>query len=450
MFGTEDVEELIGENIFKFFAYFDLKNALDNVKTVIDKGISKNKEYIINRKDGSYLPVEISSAIINDNQNKPISMLSILRDISGRKIAEEEIKEREENYSSLFKQMSEAFAYHKIEYNGNNIPEDFVILNVNSKYEKITGLNRDDIIGTKISDIFPDIKTGSQNLLEKFGHVAQTGKPANFEAFFPHQNKWFNISAYSPRRDYFATLMNDITKQKLIDVGKEERMKEKSFILGVFAHDMRSYQVVANGFIDLVIEKNPNIDLSSLKELKQAKASIVKANALLENLSIMKKYELDSSVNLRPLNICEAIIRVEQSLKESFPKRNIILDYSRVDDQTIVLADNQIDHLLFNLHSNAVKNTEGESVQINLELDKTTANKCTLSIIDFGKGINPEKRKLMFERFNELGRNSDSTGFGLFIVKTLVDRYNGNVWMENRIDEDYTKGSVFKIELNLV
>ena len=450
LYGTEDVEEFIGENMFKYVAYFDLKYALEHVKEVIETGISKNKEYSMNRKDGTFLPVEISSSLICDNQNKPTSILMILRNISERKKAEQEIKEREENYFSLFNQMSEAFAHHKIVYNEKNLPTDFVFLNVNSNFEKFSGLKKDDIIGKKMSEIFPEVITDSQNSLKKFGHVAQTGNSTNFEIFSSSQKKWYNLSAYSPRRDYFATIIEDITERKIRDEGKEERMREKSFILDVLAHDLRNYQTVANGFIDLVIDKNPSIDISNIKELERAKTSIVQANSLLENLSIMMQSELNSTINLRQINIYNAVRRIEQTLKELFPRRNIILDFSRVENQTEVLADNLIDQLLLNILSNAVKNSEGETVQIGLELEKTTDNRCLISITDKAKGINPEERNAIFERFNEIGRNSGGTGLGLFIVKTLVERYNGNIWVESRIDEDYTKGSVFKIELNLI
>jgi signal transduction histidine kinase len=36
---------------------------------------------------------------------------------------------------------------------------------------------------------------------------------------------------------------------------------------------------------------------------------------------------------------------------------------------------------------------------------------------------------------------------GLSIVKALVDRYEGKIWVENRVYDDYTRGSVFNILL---
>ncbi|MHA1198992.1 MAG: PAS domain S-box protein, partial [Candidatus Heimdallarchaeaceae archaeon] len=184
MNGADDVDDIIGENIFKYFAYYDLKNALEHVKTVIETGKSKNSEYSLSRKDGTFLPVEISSSLIRDNENKPLSMLSVMRDISIRKKVEQQTKEREENYYSLFNQMSDAFAYYKMIYDENNDPLDVVFLNVNSNFEKFTGLREKDIIGSKMSDVFSDILSQTPNLIERFGHVAKTGNSTNFELFF--------------------------------------------------------------------------------------------------------------------------------------------------------------------------------------------------------------------------------------------------------------------------
>ncbi|MHA1203093.1 MAG: sensor histidine kinase [Candidatus Heimdallarchaeaceae archaeon] len=300
-----------------------------------------------------------------------------------------------------------------------------------------------------MSDVFSDILSQTPNLIERFGHVAKTGNSTNFELFFSPLEKWFDISAYSPKRDYFATIIEDITERKMIDKEKEKGMKEKSFILDVLAHDLRNYQVVANGFIELFIQQNAEIFKSEINSLEKAKASIVQANSLLENLSIMMKNELDTPISLKTTNIYNAIKKAEVTLKELYPKKDIIIDFSCSNDQIDIQADNLIDHLLLNILSNAVRNTDGEEAKINIKLEKTTGNKCTISIADYGKGINPNTRDTIFERFNEIGRNSGGTGLGLFIVKTLVDRYNANIWVTSRIEDDYKKGTVFNIEFDL-
>ncbi|MCK5305479.1 MAG: HAMP domain-containing histidine kinase, partial [Candidatus Heimdallarchaeota archaeon] len=71
-------------------------------------------------------------------------------------------------------------------------------------------------------------------------------------------------------------------------------------------------------------------------------------------------------------------------------------------------------------------------------------------ISDYGKGIHPDSRDKIFTRFSKISEKSGGTGLGLFIVKKLIDRYKGKIWVESRDEIDYKKGSIFKIELDLI
>ncbi|TFG54831.1 MAG: ATP-binding protein, partial [Methanomassiliicoccus sp.] len=66
-----------------------------------------------------------------------------------------------------------------------------------------------------------------------------------------------------------------------------------------------------------------------------------------------------------------------------------------------------------------------------------------------GKGITNERKIQLFHRFENLDTSmaAESHGLGLSVVKALVDRYQGKVWAEDRIQGDHTKGSVFVILL---
>ncbi len=107
--------------------------------------------------------------------------------------------------------------------------------------------------------------------------------------------------------------------------------------------------------------------------------------------------------------------------------------------------DGQMRHALRNLVDNAVKYTITGSVDVTLT---QTDEKITISIKDTGVGIDPEDRAGLFiegvRGKNSLKVNVDSTGYGLFIVKKIVEAHGGKIWVES---EGPGHGSVFYVEL---
>ena len=107
-------------------------------------------------KDGTQIPVEISSSLIN-YQGKP-AILAIARNITKRKKAEDALMKSQEEYRTLFSNMIDGFAYCQMVFDETGKPVDFVYLQVNDAFEQITGLKRDAIIGKKVSQAIPEIR----------------------------------------------------------------------------------------------------------------------------------------------------------------------------------------------------------------------------------------------------------------------------------------------------
>ncbi len=138
--------------------------------------------------------------------------IEVLRIRAAQERAEEALKQSERRYHSLFENMSEGFAYCRMFYDERGRPVDFVYLDVNSAFEKITRLKN--VIGKKVTVAIPGIRESHPELFNIYGRVAATGKPERFEIEFKPLGMWLNISVYSIETGYFVAVFDDVTERK--------------------------------------------------------------------------------------------------------------------------------------------------------------------------------------------------------------------------------------------
>ncbi len=141
-------------------------------------------------------------------------ILATVRDITGRKKAEEALRASEERYRSLFETMQEGFALCEIICNDGGKPCDFRYLEVNSAFEEIIGIKRNDVINKTARELFPQIE---DYWIETYGKVALTGAAKRFESYFQTLDKHFEVVAFSMERGQFAAIFADITGRKRVE-----------------------------------------------------------------------------------------------------------------------------------------------------------------------------------------------------------------------------------------
>jgi PAS domain S-box-containing protein len=121
------------------------------------------------------------------------------------------LEESEQRYHSLFENMMEGYAYCKMLYEGG-VPYDFIYIDVNKAFEKLAGLK--DVAGKKVSEVIPGLRQTNPELFETYGRVALTAKPEKIETFVEPLGIWFSVAVYSPAKEYFVAVFDNITERK--------------------------------------------------------------------------------------------------------------------------------------------------------------------------------------------------------------------------------------------
>jgi len=144
-----------------------------------------------------------------------------------------------DKYRQLLENLPDAFAYNQVVTAEDVKPVDCIFLEVNGAFEKMTGLKREEIIGNKVTEIFPAIENSDLDWIGTCGKVASSGETVCFEQFIEPPGRWYEVCTYSDEPGFFAAVFRDISAEK-----------EKSAKL---RRSEKGYKHIANNIPDMVV-----------------------------------------------------------------------------------------------------------------------------------------------------------------------------------------------------
>lgn len=239
--------------------------------------------------------------------------------------------------------------------------------------------------------------------------------------------------------------------QRLLDEAVQYDRLKTEFIANI-SHELRTPINIIFSTIQLfafyidngkVLENIKNINTYS----STIKQNCFRLLRLVNNIIDITK--IDSGfmeLNLKNKNIVEVVEEITLSTVEYARSmdRTVIFD-TNVEEKITAIDEEKVERVLLNLISNAIKFTkEGDTIDVVVRVEEEVV---IISVKDSGIGIEEDKLSQVFQRFKQvdssLSRNSEGSGIGLSIVKSLVEMHCGSIEVKSKINQ----GSEFIIKL---
>ncbi|WNZ28835.1 MAG: PAS domain-containing protein [Candidatus Bathyarchaeota archaeon] len=204
------LDDFVGKNAKDVFGQKMGHIILDRIKEITESGTIQKFEDNIKLPSGEKWFSSVYKPIINF-QNQIIGCQIISIDITEQKNAEQKIADSESMFRSLFMNMQEGVAIHELTYDIVGNPSNYIILDVNKRFEEIVSIKREDAVGKTATVLYA---ANEPPFFEIYAKVAETGEPERFESHFAPMGKDFKISVFSIKKGSFVTVFEDVTERK--------------------------------------------------------------------------------------------------------------------------------------------------------------------------------------------------------------------------------------------
>lgn len=240
-----------------------------------------------------------------------------------------------------------------------------------------------------------------------------------------------------------------LEKEEALTDQLEELVRTKDLLFSIIAHDLRSPLASTINLMNLVtLDKQSYQEAVDQELFKHVKDSAGNAMQLLEDLLQWYKYSLsDNQIKKQHCNLQDLTNAVLKLFKNEATRKGVHLVNEVALPVPIFVDPNMISTALRNLISNALKFTpQGESITIGAAED---GQYCRVFVSDTGIGIEPDQLNTLFDlqkNKSTVGLSGEKgNGFGLILVRDLVEKNGGSIQAKSVLSE----GTTFSFTLPL-
>ena len=456
LYRVEKKEDCFGKNLLDLVVPEEQESLKQTIERVLSRGYVRMVEHKLKKKDGTTFIGELSLSILKDKNDENKFLICILRDITNQKEIEEKLKESQAMFQLVMDNIPQFISWKD---------KNSVYIGCNKNFARVAGVNEPfDIIGKTDYDL-PWSVSESESFFEIDQLVMDTDKP-EYHIIEPQlqadgKKAWLDTNKI-PLHDLKGNVVGllctyeDITDRvnaasALTDSERKyrEAYNRAEFYKDIFAHDISN--ILQNILSSLELsqfhlkEENKNKELGDIFEI--IKEQIVRGANLVSN--VRKLSILDEiAPNLQNIEIYELLNKSKKYINIEFPEKKINIQISSPFELYFVKANNLLLDVFNNILYNAVKHNNNNNINVLIrasETQKSLKVYLKLEFIDNGLGIPDEQKKIIFQPEERANNNFTRIGLGLSLVKKIIDTFEGQIFVEDKVKGDFSKGSNFTV-----
>ncbi|MEO6405862.1 MAG: PAS domain S-box protein [Ferruginibacter sp.] len=376
-----------------------------------------------------------------DQDDNPIRLDGILRDITEQTKLENETLKAYEEKNSILESIGDAFFA---------VDKAWTVTYWNKEAEKMLLTPREKIIGNNLWKVFSD--SIDSESYKKYHEAKATNQVIDFEDYYAALNKWFAISAY-PSDTGLSVFFKDVTERKnsevefirlnaLLEVHSKELAtsnQELEQFAYVASHDLQEPLRMVTSFLSQIEKKYGNI--IDEKGRQYIHFAVDGANRMrhiiLDLLEFSRVGQAEDKQEGVDLN--ELMGEILSLLRKKIEEKKAVIKTGRLP--LLKTFRSPLRQVFQNLVNNSLTYHKKDGLpEISIDA-KDMESYWEFAVTDNGIGIDPDYFDKIFTIFQRLHNKDEysGTGIGLAITKKIIESMGGKIWLES----EEGKGSTF-------